>query len=273
MNRSSLVSLLLIFSVLFGFTQIASAKVNPNTFQDSASADYQGISQTVPQGGIGTPEESEGQLAALTREMEKDKELLGIWKDHVRALTKERDDAYKEIESLKKQGAVSSNSEVTPNEAVLKEKEDAIHQADYLKDQMTLLQKKYEQLQASISQNESSHVNSSQLALLQEKAEKLKVVEKELHDTRDYFSSYMKELDAKNKKALDENDTLRLQIQDAQAEKQKQVELEQQLTQLRSENSQFQQTQIQQSKTIHTLKTTIQSSLDSLDANCGGQQK
>src|SRR3989338_5174539 len=37
-------------------------------------------------------------------EAERTQQLLEIWKDHVKTLTRERNDAYKEIEALKSQG-------------------------------------------------------------------------------------------------------------------------------------------------------------------------
>jgi uncharacterized coiled-coil protein SlyX len=48
----------------------------------------------------------------------------------------------------------------------------------------------------------------------------------------------------------------------------KQAGFEQTIAQLKSENDDLHQTQAQQSKTINTLKTAIQSSLDSLGTNC-----
>ncbi len=318
--------------MLFGLTQAAFAKVTPKILQDYSQTDSQGLSQADQQAALASRGASDSQLEELTKEMQKDKELLGIWKDHVRTLTLERDEAYKEIESLKNQGATASNPEDPSREAAIREKEDALRQLNYLKDQMTLLEKKYNSLQSAASQNEAAQVDASQLTALQEKAGKLKAVEKELHETRDYFSSYMKDLDAKNKKVLEENDLLKSQLQIAQAEKQKQKEqaqeskqlrteneklkkmqayqskmiddqdakskklLEendllksqlqiaqaekqkqkeqaQELTQLRTENGSLQKLQAQQSKTIRTLKYTIQSSLDLLNSESSDQQK
>ena len=45
-------------------------------------------------------------VETLSQELEKNKELLEIWKGHVKTLTKERDTAYREIEELKSQGFV-----------------------------------------------------------------------------------------------------------------------------------------------------------------------
>src|SRR3989338_680586 len=208
-------------------------------------------------------------------EAERTKQLLEIWKDHVKTLTRERNDAYKEIEALKNQGvsadrnnasqgmpnveresvnrtiaalrsqvdslqsenqqlklsqprdvasvdqdlrmelstlrsenqklklAIKENTETNSDkEVILREKEEALRQLDYLKDKMTLLQKKYDQLQSQdqLSQRaavpvEKNNADAAQLKLLKAKAEKLKIVETELQEARDYFASYMKELD------------------------------------------------------------------------------
>ena len=49
-------------------------------------------------------------------------------------------------------------------------------------------------------------------ALEKAKAEKLKIVETELQEARDYFASYMKELDAKNEQIMEENNSLKSQL-------------------------------------------------------------
>ena len=41
------------------------------------------------------------QYQQIAREAERNKELLEIWKDHVRTLTEERNAAYKELETFK----------------------------------------------------------------------------------------------------------------------------------------------------------------------------
>ena len=225
-------------------------------------------------------------------EAERTQQLLEIWKDHVKTLTRERNDAYKEIEALKNQGvsadrnnasqgmsnveresvnrtiaalrsqvdslqsenqqlklsqprdvasvdqdlrtelstlrsenqklklAIKENTETNSDkEVILREKEEALRQLDYLKDKMTLLQKKYDQLQSQdqLSQRaavpvEENNADAAQLKLLKAKAEKLKIVETELQEARDYFASYMKELDAKNEQIMEENNSLKSQL-------------------------------------------------------------
>src|SRR3989338_284093 len=44
---------------------------------------------------------SESRYQALSEELNKNKEMLQIWKDHVRSLTKDRDEAYRQIQTLK----------------------------------------------------------------------------------------------------------------------------------------------------------------------------
>ena len=228
--------------------------------------------------------------SSISQDSDRNQELLAIWKDHVKNLTRERDEAYQEIQALKNQGAVlrqapgaqntMSDSEreaadrtisdlrtklqalqsetdqlksaqprdvasvdqdlktelgnlraenrklkmainertetQSDKEVILREKEEALSRLDFLKDKMTLLQKKYEQLQSETQKNQDTSGGSvdskeydHQMKMLQAKAEKLKVVENEFQEARDYFASYMKELDAKNKQLTDENSSLR----------------------------------------------------------------
>lgn len=214
-------------------------------------------------------------------------ELLMIWKEHVKTLTQERDEAYKQIEALKNQApaappaqennapamtdaekeaanrtiadlksqiqslqseneqlkaaqprdvatvdqdlkmelstlreenqklklAAKENTEAqSDKEVILREKEDALRQLDALKGKMTALQKKYDDLQAAPGVPAENTAVAAPMAALQAKAEKLKVVETELQEARDYFASYMKELDAKNKKLTDENNALKARL-------------------------------------------------------------
>src|SRR3989338_9080912 len=58
--------------------------------------------------GFYAPASAEGESSSydeLAQELEKTKEMTQIWKDHVRTLTRERDTAYQEIETLKNQTA------------------------------------------------------------------------------------------------------------------------------------------------------------------------
>ena len=282
MRKFSLVYFVIFLFSVFGFAQASFAKVAPKLYQEPAETNYAELSQTTEQSDITSQGTLDSRFEALTKEIQKSKELLAIWKDHVRTLTKERNDAYKEIETLKGQGVSSENTKAqSDNEAIVNEKEEATRELEYLKDKMTLLQKKYDglksenqRLQTALSQREKDRLSETELAALQAKAEKLTAAEKELQEAKDYFSSSMEELNAKTKKMYQENESLKSEIQNAKAEQQKQEELQQELAQLNSENGslklqndRLQKTQAQQSKTIQTLKSTIQSSLDSLDAN------
>ncbi len=258
MKRSSWVLLVLLTAGLFGFSKVSSAKISARPIEE-------------PQ--IMNPSDQSSD------DYERTKELLEIWKDHVRTVTKERDEAYKEIETLKNQGA--SAPPAVQEAASSSDKEDSARQIEFLNDKMSLLQRKYEELQSenqklrdSASQDQQNQVNEAQLAGLKAKAEKLKVVEKEYQEARNYFDSYLKELDTKNKKLTDENESLKSQIQNsAEAGKKNQEAFEQELSQLKADNEELQKTQAQQSKTILTLKSTIKSSLDSLDPSCSDKQK
>ena len=53
-------------------------------------------------------------IEAISQEAERNRELLEIWKDHVKTLTKERDTAYKEIEHLKSSRPANPASSSAP---------------------------------------------------------------------------------------------------------------------------------------------------------------
>ena len=215
----------------------------------------------------------DGRVEQNLADTERTHALLAIWKEHVQTVTKERDEAYKEIELLKGQEILPSDQTNAASEEILKEKEEALRQLNFLKDKMTLLQKKYDQLQAENTQNKKNRVDSVEVSALQAKAVKLEFVEKEFQEARDYFASYVKTLEAKYKKLENEHSNLKLESQKLQAEMAKQVNLEPMVTQLKSENDELQKIQVQQSKVINTLRSAIQSSLDSLTTNCGDSKK
>lgn len=73
-------------------------------FANQAVAAYQNTQGTSLQENqnLSTGQESlDGRADQLSQELARNKELLEIWKDHVRTVTKERDDAYKQIDDLK----------------------------------------------------------------------------------------------------------------------------------------------------------------------------
>lgn len=273
MNRQSWILLAVFVVSLVSFPKNSIAKVYANPGQEAVMDNRVNPVAQSPQ----------------IPEAERTQQLLEIWKDHVKTLTRERNDAYKEIEALKSQGAgsvqnngpaenlsveressdrtiaslrsqlaslqsenqqlklaqprdvasvdqdlrteltalrsenqklklaIKENTETNSDkEVILREKEEALRQLEYLKDKMTLLQKKYDQLQSQdqpsqrvVVPAEENNADAAQLKLLKAKAEKLKIVETELQEARDYFASYMKEMDAKNKQIIEENSSLK----------------------------------------------------------------
>lgn len=84
-------------------------------------------------------ETPESEAEKISRELERNKELLEIWKDHVRTLTKERDEALRQIEDLKTGTAVA-----TP--AVLEEPGPSPELLELRADQDILIREKEEAL-------------------------------------------------------------------------------------------------------------------------------
>ena len=88
----------------------------------------------------------------LAKQIARDKQLLEIWKDHVRKLTQERDEAYQKIEELK-----SSQASIAPLPApvqdtaaldtALQEKESALREADTLRSQVASLKTQISKLE------------------------------------------------------------------------------------------------------------------------------
>ena len=47
---------------------------------------------------------------SISQEADRNRELLEIWKDHVKTLTKERDDAYRQLEHMRAAGSTPGAS-------------------------------------------------------------------------------------------------------------------------------------------------------------------
>ena len=60
--------------------------------------------------GFAAQEPADGRYETMSQEAQRNRELLEIWKDHVKTLTKERDAAYKELEKFKIGGVPLSAS-------------------------------------------------------------------------------------------------------------------------------------------------------------------
>ena len=74
----------------------------------------------------------------LAKQIARDKQLLEIWKDHVRTLTRERDEAYQHIEELKSSQAAPVQG-TTALETAFQEREAALREAEALRSQVTTL--------------------------------------------------------------------------------------------------------------------------------------
>ena len=74
----------------------------------------------------------------LAQEAERNRELLEIWKDHVKTLTKERDDAYRQIERLKAGGVGTPAGQFGIETTPIPAPPEAIQQIDSLQSEVTL---------------------------------------------------------------------------------------------------------------------------------------
>ncbi len=62
------------------------------------------ISIFVGQASLSAEPEGQSEAERISQDAERNRELLDIWKEHVKTLTKERDDAYRQIERIKVSG-------------------------------------------------------------------------------------------------------------------------------------------------------------------------
>ena len=132
------------------------------------------------------PNSPEGRVASLEQELNKNKDLLGIWKDHVKTLTQERDTAYKEIEELRTQGfqvAPSGSSQQGTDKTITD-----------LRAQVAALQSQNQSGQLSLLQKELTETKNDKQIIIQDKEKALKEIE---------------DLKAQNKKIQAEADKLK----------------------------------------------------------------
>ncbi|GEM_PF-3866479 len=84
----------------------------------------------------------------LAKQIARDKQLLEIWKDHVRKLTQERDEAYQKIEALKSSPAPKAPVEDTALlDDARQEKESALQEAAALRSQVAVLKTQISKLE------------------------------------------------------------------------------------------------------------------------------
>ncbi len=94
--------------------------------------------------------------AALAQEAQRNRELLDIWKEHVKTLTRERDEAYKELESARASNRVSPAAQTAPlkqfgveSQAIPPVNRDLQMQFSTLQNQYQLTKKELDTLKAS----------------------------------------------------------------------------------------------------------------------------
>lgn len=86
----------------------------------------------------------------LAKQIARDKQLLEIWKDHVRSLTRERDEAYQRIEELKSNQTADLPAPIQNTaafEAALRDKEAAFRESEALRSQVASLETQISKLQ------------------------------------------------------------------------------------------------------------------------------
>ncbi len=261
----------------------------------------------------------QGNLSADTAELDYDKvsqeagrnrELLEIWKDHVKTLTKERDDAYRQLEHMRSASPVGGVAQFGGMESAPLPSQATTQQIQGLQSEVSRLQSELErkttgdptremQMQFSAIQRqlqqvkkELSDARAEKDLLIQEKEkalskverlensssaaepdarqarelqyenqtlkahiEKLQVVEKELVNTRGYFTPLVKELQEKSDQLSTENVTLRAEITRIKSESsnaKSEIEL------ARSQGQQYQKENERLAAELDSLKTQTQ---------------
>lgn len=115
----------------------------------------------------------------IAQEAERNRELLEIWKDHVKTLTKERDDAFEQLEQLKASRGGSPVAQFGAVESMPLPASEAAQQIESLQSEVSRLT---EELQKrSSSTGDSGRDLQMQFSALQSQ---LQQVKKELSDTR-----------------------------------------------------------------------------------------
>ncbi len=241
----------------------------------------------------------------LAKEADRDKELLGIWKNHVKEVTRERDDAYQQIDTLKTsdtRNVVSSQSrplkkgaiEVQPmatapmidrgayqelernfkiqekrfNE-IMKERNASDEEIRQLRSTIKSLETQLESKAEAPAPVVDDRVQSleSENRLLQVKSEKLKLLEQELKETQNYYTGVTGKLENEKKTLSAEKESL---LKD-QAVSQKKIEgLSAQVTQLQQDLIQNQKEQEANASARVRLEKDLKQSHDkekSLSAN------
>lgn len=156
------------------------------SFAGQAVAAYQNPQGASFQQGqaVGSDDPTAAQSDKLSQELERNKELLEIWKDHVRTLTKERDDAYKQIEDLKSNTSAQTQASPAPAET---DNEEYLKTIDDLKAQLNTLLSENQNLKTALTAAKTQGADASlkaKLSELQAENEKLKLSIKGLQESQ-----------------------------------------------------------------------------------------
>lgn len=149
----------------------------------------------------------------LAQEAERNRELLEIWKDHVKTLTKERDTAYKELEQLKVNGPGMQSAPVAQFGGIETQtlpSPEAMHQIENLQSEVSRLQAALEQQPKSSGANAGSRELQMQFGALQSQ---LQQVRKELNETRVEKDRLIQE----KEKALSQVDRMKSGLENAKS--------------------------------------------------------
>ena len=255
------------------------------SFAGQAASSYQnaqGASFQESQAANAGEEPPDIRVDKLSRELERNKELLEIWKDHVRTLTQERDEAYKQIEDLKTGAGAPLRVNLEEKIQELKKSYTALDannrtQTERLKTEIQSLNsqaaeetKKFEALSA-----EKQNLND-QIRILQTKVEALQADSQQADVLKQQLGAALSEKQAQIQSLKSDLDHLRVENQKVEglAQKLKEFsakagELDRMNVQLKSENKKI----IGQNQNLQAqLKVNLQANLSdikNLRANFG----
>ena len=180
----------------------------------------------------------------LEQEAKRNRELLDIWKQHVRTLTQERDEAYKELQQLKAGASEAPMARLGGVET----------QALPLQAQMAQTAQPPDAGQTAILKKELEDIRAENDRLIQEKERALSQVERLSKSTEGFDLESFKE----------ENKALKLQIQTLKAQLSNAEESSQLLI---AENKTLQQVDRQKSSGDQKLAAELQATRAKLQAN------
>src|SRR3989338_5474951 len=144
----------------------------------------------------------------LMQEFDRNKEMISIWKDHVRTLTRERDEAYKRLEDLKGDtNGASVNAEVAELKATIetmtRERTSAQKRVEELENQLRAIQPK----KPGMTEKELKETRAEKDIILRDKEKALSALETAQKADKSSQALIMT-LKDENKKLIAENERL-----------------------------------------------------------------